>query len=256
MKPADLCRELERRAAAPEAADESLLAAADAAPAETLKAGAILASITASYFLLRRGLALSALAFPAVLILGAGLEHIQGSISAYYHFSAAAPVSYGAGTMRNLFVGVLWAVGAFLFFYKGYSWRENLALDIAGAAAVLVALCPMDWPAGQDSARSRTAHVHYASAVLFFLATAYVCLGESGTTLRHLADVERRARFKRGYAVLGGLMVGIPALTYALHLLGYAYRGYTVLIVEVAGIVVFALFWLVKSREIAAIERQ
>ena len=51
---------------------------------EARKRGEVLASITASYFFLRRGLAFLALAFPVGLWLLAGF---QDSLSAYYHCS-------------------------------------------------------------------------------------------------------------------------------------------------------------------------
>jgi hypothetical protein len=95
------------------------------------QANAILASISASYFRLRRGMVLIAFALPAILWLGGGPGRLQGSISAYYH--------HADGQMRDVLVGALWALGTFLYFYKGYSRREDLALGGAGLAAVLVA---------------------------------------------------------------------------------------------------------------------
>src|SRR4051812_46828069 len=75
---------------------------------------AVLASITASYFYLRRGLAALGFAFPLVLWLGADPRHLQTAISAYYHYAPGGS-AYGGGVMRDLFVGILWAVGAGLF---------------------------------------------------------------------------------------------------------------------------------------------
>jgi hypothetical protein len=216
------------------------------------------ASISASYFTLRRGLAILALIFPVALVVGAGAGHLQASISAYYHFSIAHPQTYGAGAMRDVFVGVLWAIGAFLFFYRGYSTREDRALDVAGVAAVLIATVPMDWPARSLAEPSVRAMIHTAASVIFFLAIAYVCLFRPGDTLALVRDATRRQRFKRGYALLGALMVAIPLGLVALHYVFpvAADHNRLVFFVEAAAIYVFSAFWLVKSREIAAIEKQ
>lgn len=259
IKPEDLRKHLAAQgradeSAAPPAEARALGAAAGPASRED----SILKSISASYFVLRRGLAALAFALPILLWLGAGPENVQASISAYYHFSVPGGTEYGAGTMRDVMVGILWAVGAFLFFYKGYSWQENWALNVAGVAAVLIALLPGDWPPDPDSASTLTAIVHRVSAVLFFLAIAFVCLFRSGDTLNLMNDEALRRRFKRRYAVLGTLMVLIPLTVVALHFLRpvTANTSPWLLAIEVAGIYVFSIFWLVKSREIALLERQ
>jgi hypothetical protein len=258
IKPEDVRKHLEaKQGRAGVAIAPALEMAAGTAAVEAAEKNAILENISASYFLLRRGLALLAFALPILLWLGGGWDHLQGSISAYYHYSAAGDLRYGAGTVRDILVGILWAAGAFLFFYKGYSWKENLALDVAGVAAVLLALFPMDWPPDEAAQPSFVSIVHSVSAVLLFLAMAYVCLCRSGDTLEKL-DPERRRRFKRTYAVLGTLMIVIPLGVVLLHYLfpGPADTSPVVFAIEVAGIYVFAAFWLVKSREIAILERQ
>ena len=259
IKPEDVRKHLEaKQGRAGEAAAPALETAAGEAAVEAVKETAILENISASYFLLRRGLAALAFALPILLWLGGGWDHLQGSISAYYHFSAAGDPSYGAGTVRDILVGILWAAGAFLFFYKGYSWQEDRALDVAGIAAVCLALFPMDWPSSDTAQPSLVAIVHSVSAVLLFLAMAYVCLFRSGDTVGLMKDGERQRVFKRRYAVLGTLMIVLPLTVVALHYLLDSPTGNSSLTfsVEVAGIYVFSAFWLVKSREIAILERQ
>jgi hypothetical protein len=211
----------------------------------------VLRSITASYFFLRRGLAYLALAFPFALIALAGLHP---SLSAYYHCSRSGCAA-GAGAARDVLVGVLWAAGTFLVFYKGYSRREDWALNLAGIAAAGIAFFPSDWERAEG--RSLTGKLHFTSAALFFLAIAFVCLVCSGDTLKRLRDEARRRRFRRAYAVLGVAMIAVPAGVFALHsLLDRPGHNYAVLGLELAGLAVFATFWLVKSHEIALIERQ
>jgi hypothetical protein len=110
------------------------------------KEQAVLLSISSSYFRLRRGLALIALVFPILLWLRGGPDELRTSISAYYH----APPDGIFPSTRDLFVGVLCAVGAFLYFYKGYSKRKMAALNAAGIAALVIALVPVDYPYNPD----------------------------------------------------------------------------------------------------------
>lgn len=212
-----------------------------------LQAGAIATSISASYFRLRRGMALIAFALPVALWLGGGPGQLEGSISAYYH--------HADGRMRDVLVGALWALGTFLYFYKGYSRSEDLALDGAGLAAVLVAVAPMDWPAGVPA--SQTGRLHAAAAIGFFLLVAYVCVFRSGDTLKLLRDEAQAAMFRATYRLLGMLMVALPLIVWTAHALSPGREDSPVLfLVEAAGVYVFAAFWWVKSREIAAVERQ
>jgi hypothetical protein len=259
IRPEDVRKHLaEKQGREDVSAASALEMAAAPEAAEAAKENAILENITASYFLLRRGLAALALALPILLWLGAGPDHLQGSISAYYHFSAAGDPHYGAGTVRDVLVGILWAAGAFLFFYKGYSWKEDWTLNVAGVAAVCLALFPMDWPPSDTAQPSLVSIVHSISAVLLFLAMACVCLFQSGDTLEIMKDKEQQAIFKRRYAVLGTLMIVLPLTVVALHYLLPSPTGSSsvTFAVEVAGIYVFAAFWLVKSSEIAILEKQ
>ncbi|RJG55509.1 hypothetical protein D0Z70_08900 [Sphingobium terrigena] len=231
------------------------IAAPPAVPPALSTVDDLFESISSSYFMLRRGLAVVAFLLPIALWIVAGPEYLQTSISAYYHFSHVADgmSAYGAGAARNIFVGVLWMVGAFLYFYKGYSWQEDVALNIAGIAAIGIALFPMDWP---EHAATTTAKIHYSSAVIFFVAIAYVCVFRSGDTLSIMEDGDVRRRFKRIYSVLGILMIACPVAVLLIHFLsGSPEKNYVVLLVELAGVWVFSTFWITKSREIALIER-
>ena len=98
--------------------------------------GATTDHIVATYFYLRVGMAVLALVFPLLLWLYGDFFlsiPIQGSMSAYYHTE-----------MRDAFVGILCAIGAFLFLYKGFTKLEDWLLNAAGLFAVLVAFFPMN----------------------------------------------------------------------------------------------------------------
>jgi hypothetical protein len=208
-------------------------------------------SVSVSYVIMRNGIGALGIAFPIVLIVGGGLDHLQPSLSAYYHFAEASPARYGAGTMRDAFVGMLCAIGAFLFFYRGHSLQEDLALNVAGIAAVIVAIFPMDWPSDPTLAGSTTSMLHSIAATAFFLMIGYVCVFRARDTLCIVDDANRRKAFKRIYLVLGVLMLATPAAIAVLEAVDpAAQNGHTTLLVESAGVFVFATYWLVKGFEI------
>jgi len=209
-------------------------------------------SVSLSYEIMRNGIGVLGLAFPIVLIVGGGVDHVQASLSAYYHFSRLHPGEYGAGTMRDVFVGMLCAIGAFLFFYRGHSFPEDIALNIAGVSAVLIALVPMDWPSPPPGHPvSMAANVHYLCAGLFFVMIAYVCVFRARDTLCIVKSPRRRRAFARIYLVFGILMLATPITVATLEFLGpFAGYRYSTMVIEVAGVLVFAAFWLIKGFEI------
>jgi len=104
--------------------------------------------LVVSYMTLRAMVGLLALSFPFVVVCGNWLffgHHVAaclwpsnalpGSLSGYYYTH-----------MRNVFVGVLWAVGLFLFAYRGRNKLENRITNIAGLAAVCISCFPTAAP--------------------------------------------------------------------------------------------------------------
>lgn len=152
-----------------------------------------------------------------------------------------------AGTMRNYFVGLLFAVGTALFVYKGYTRRENRSLNFAGTMAVAIALVPMPW----DCAK-HVLSLHGAFAILFFLAIAYDCAFCSEDTLGLIVDPVRRAKYRRLYRTLGTIMVLSPFTAYAFTILTDQ-KGSYIYWAEFFGIYAFAIYWTAKIFEISRI---
>lgn len=206
--------------------------------------------LAGTYRTLRVALAVLALAFPLVLAVGGycfGRLPLAGSMSAYYHASDSLHPLGGApgqGIMRNCFVGVLFAVGALLYSYKGYSPFEDNALKIAGLLAVGIAVFPMLWPPDTSSSSFSP---HGTCAILFFVFIAYVCIFRSGDTLELLPD-NQRPRYRRIYRFLGVAMVACPLGAWALLSFTPA-RMSTIFWVEFAGIYVFGTYWAIKTYE-------
>jgi hypothetical protein len=202
--------------------------------------------IAGTYFRLRLGMVVLAAALPLALWLGGWFaDHaaLRCSMSAYY-FSPA---------MRDTFVGVLFAVGMFLYLYKGFSRRESWALNLAGACAVGIAMVPTTPVCGE---RGRIFHGIFA--VLFFLAIAYVCVFRAADTLSLIRDTRKAERLRAVYRWLGAAMVASPliavALAYSLH---PADRGGSlVFFVETVAVLTFAAYWLAKSLELSATDAE
>lgn len=198
-----------------------------------------------TYANLRIGIAILAIALPFVLSIGGYIREglsLQDSMSAYYHS--------GGGAMRDVFVGVLFAVGVFLYLYKGVTTLENNALNLAAIFLIGVALFPMEWGCGNSCSRIS---LHGIFAVLFFLSIAYVCIFRASDTLDLLPDLAQVRHYKRIYKILGFGMIISPfiaiLLTFILQPLSQARS--TVFFVEACGVFVFAFYWIIKTREIS-----
>lgn len=197
--------------------------------------------ITRTYLSIRQGVILIAVALPFALWLVGRIADghgLLGSMSDYYYYP----------TTRDIFVGALIAVGAILYFYKGFSRPEDWALNFAGLCIAGVAWVPMDPPGSPG----RLLTWHGALAVLFFVCIAYVCMTRASDTLSLIRDTGEARRLQRIYRLLGVLMIVAPLAAAAL---GAILRngdggGSTVFFVEAVGVWVFAVYWLVKSHEL------
>ena len=129
------------------------------------------AHIVSTYFSLRRGMIVVALACPIAVVLWGKLWHVewQNSISAYYFAPNGGNWTYSPYPVRALFAGMLFALGTFLYLYKGFSNLENWLLNLAGVSAIVVALSPMIPEKGYIPLSGM---LHYAAAV-----TLFVCIG-------------------------------------------------------------------------------
>jgi hypothetical protein len=196
-----------------------------------------------TYITLRYGMAAIAFAFPLLLLL-LGYYYfkipLQESMSANYFALSPDDAAKNAYPMRTWFVGILFAIGAFLYLYKGFSDKENWALNIAGICAIGVAIFPMQSKFG----------IHGIFAIVLFLCIAFVAIWCTQETLQYLASGEQQKRFKRVYTTLGLLMLASPATAAVLTLM-FGNPGSYTFFVEAAGVLAFAAFWWTKSRELA-----
>ena len=190
-----------------------------------------------SYVLLSLGMGVVALLLPVALVIAGGYTG-HYSISYFYHVSDLT---------RNILVGALWATGVFLFLFHGLSDWENRILNLAGVAAISVAMNPM--PTGQCDEGS-TFTLHAVSAIVFFICLAIVAIFFSKERIKYIIYPPKRQRFKRAYEAAGFLMVAMPAAVAFLHFSGN--RGcetHWIFWIETLGIAAFAFYWFVKTLE-------
>lgn len=203
-----------------------------------------------TYASLRFGMAVIAFGLPFVLVFGFWVVEpgygMLNSLSAYYHTP-----------MRDIFVGALATVGVCLHVYKGVDSLENIALNVAGVLAVLVALLPVyvpdiilqaspDWLAREPFTQPV---LHGALAIVFFMIIAFVCVKCSATTLAALRSEKRRRRYRRFYTIVGILMIVLPVLAAVLTF--FTVPRYAIFAAETMALWVFAAFWLTKGREVS-----
>ena len=227
-----------------------------------------------TYFALRVGAAAIAFIFPVLLWGGGKLAGftLRDSMSAYYWASPVQPCPCGenpdhscktrgtevdlaltpsagvkileSGTMRNWFVGLLFAIGTLLFINQGHSRKEDWALNLAGVLAYGIALRPMSWDCYTHSLSP-----HGICAVSFFVCIAFVSAICSRDTLVLIKDPKVRARYHKTYVGLAVAMVVSPIAAYAFNLLTSQHS--LVYWAELFGIYAFATYWCVKTNEMS-----
>ncbi len=205
-----------------------------------------------SHFTLRKLLGALGIALPVILPLGTFLlgqkYWLQPSISDYYYT-----------IMRDVFVGVLWGFGLFLFSYKGYKpvkskISENLITNVAGILAIFVSL----FPTGDDSC-IKLCHpawigtFHLASATVFFLILGYLSLFNF-TKSDKPSEQQSPAKKRRNivYIACGSVIwLSMAILFIYFKFLNDKWPDTTVFTFETVSLWAFGISWLVKGRALS-----
>lgn len=201
------------------------------------------APMVLSALALRRAVGAIALLLPFVLagghMLAAGAR-IEGSLSAYYWTG-----------MRDLLVGALCALAAFLFAYRGPEPADDFAAKFAAIAALGMALSP----SRQDGSPGLP---HYVFEASFFAAQAVFALSLFRRTDPYFRPTRRKLLRNKVYAACGLLMLASIALVGLLSVtwLGAALARYRpVFWLESAALLACGLAWLVKGEALLADEQ-
>jgi len=115
-----------------------------------------------SYLELRRTIGIVGMAMPFILAGGARLFFsigLQPSLSAYYNTP-----------MRDVSVGLMFFISGFLWSYRGYNQRDEIAGKLASAFGWLSAIFPLPENAAQFNLM---VILHDGFAVLFFMVLVY-----------------------------------------------------------------------------------
>lgn len=181
-------------------------------------------------------------ALPAIMIFGtlSGLlenKEFERSISAYYH-----------SELGDFFVGILWVIGVFLFFYKYRPGqappRSNVEAiqqghvdawlgKFTGLAAVLVAMCPTD----TKDPQTVLGIIHIGAAIVLF-----ICL-----SLFPLILFSESRRWHRTYKAIGWSMIAVLVLIVGWWLLDS--ETTPLLALETILILLFSAGWFLKGED-------
>ena len=202
-------------------------------------------SIVRDYFALRRAIGWLGFLLPFAVSLAAAFPENsqQSSISLYYYTHS-----------RNILVGVLWAIGVFLLFYKGQQKIDAWLSGLAGAFAIGVAMFPTSPAEGATPTQAHISYVHYSCAALFFAAITWMTLFLFTKTDKVVMSVRKRQR-NTVYKVCGTIMaVSVIALLAQAPLSKetkemLASFRYTYWF-ETSAIVAFGIAWLTKGEAI------
>ena len=133
----------------------------------------------------------------------------------------------------------------FLILFHGLSKRENWLLNIAGIAAISVAMNPMP-----DNQGNNDLTLHAASAILFFACIAIVAVFLSKERIKYIIYPPKRRRFAAAYDAAGVAMIAMPVAVAAIHFLGGTKEeSHWIYWIEAFGIWSFAAYWFVKTFE-------
>lgn len=215
-------------------------------------------SLLISYLTLRKAVGIIGVALPIVLVVGNGLifhsRAIEDSISYYFYTG-----------MRGVLVGSLWSIGIFMFSYRGYETRDEIAGRLACVFALGVALFPTARTPGNCTilhlsrvagANCDTAHaisfVHAVCATLLFLALACFSLFLfTETHPGHLQPMTKRKRERNiVYYICGSLILASIAAILVMHIALHINRFGPIPVLflfETIAIEAFGFSWLIKG---------
>ena len=208
-------------------------------------------SLIISYLSLRRTIGILGILLPFALALGNTYifgEGLQTSMSSYYHTRVG-----------DLFVGVLFVIGLFLFSYKGYGFVDDIAGHLACVFAIGVAIFPTT-PANPTSANAETiGAIHLAFAGLLFLTLAFFAIFLFTKSAPDRPVTSRKKRRNAIFRLCGIVIIICIVLTAVVNVvlpkdLASTIAQYNhVFWLEAVAVVAFGISWLVKGKALRII---
>lgn len=193
-----------------------------------------------TYFVMRVGIAVIGIALPLIVLIGGLIEGIppQPHVSDYYY--AVGP---GGASMRDWFVGLLFAISIVLGLYRGFSLTEDLLLNAAALLGIGIVIVPL-----HSGVTLFGLPVHIIFAVSFFLCIALITWFCADDTLSLVESPRRRRMLRITYKVLAILMPAAMFAAWGVNtLLG---TSTAVFWVEATGVFAFGAYWIAKGIEL------
>lgn len=198
-----------------------------------------------SYITIQNVVGILGVLLPIVLVFGSLLfghvKEVLPSISTYYH-----------SNMRDFFVGLLCAVALFLFAYKGYDNRDNIAGNLGCIFAVGVAFFPTSNGDPIVDRPDWIGIIHLFFAAMFFLVLIYFSVFLFTKTDKKVLSKQKK-NFNLVYKSCGYCMLGCIVLI-ALYLLilekifPMLADGDPVFWLEAISLWAFGISWLTKGK--------
>lgn len=164
----------------------------------------------------------------ALYLKGAGWAPRE-SISSYYYSTL----------MRDVFVGLLFVVGAMLFAYEGFSKLDKWTCTVGSVMAVLIGLFPTEY------ATTGRLGIHEYAAIALFLILAFLCL-YSFTNHSERSSYYFRKDWRFWTYFLSGLLIIISMLGIAIFPDGPS----STFVFESIALFSFGIAWGTKSNHI------
>ncbi len=211
-----------------------------------------LPDIKRSYLIQRIGMAAMGFLLPVILFLSSlfGRTEFELSMSAYY---------YSLELERNIFIGILCAVGTSLMFYKGETLIEDRLLDLAGLAAIVTGLFPM-YEGNDCGVTVKTYHTY--SAIIFFFCIALFCISKTMLIIKDnkrrqdSKEISRKLKYIKIYRFCSAVMLG--TILFAVLYKTVLPKSWALTVcdglkatfwIETIGVWSFSLFWFSRTRE-------
>ena len=145
---------------------------------------------------------------------------------------------------RNIFVGFLFAIAAFMFAYNGLARIEKVMSKVAAVAAMGVAMFPCACGANDEI----IPHVHYISTgIMFAILTGFCYVFYRRADAKNHPEARRRARI---YALCGFVIVVSMAAVAVENLADGIISAHipgVIFVAEASGLVAFGISWLTAS---------
>lgn len=200
-----------------------------------------------TYLQHRAAIGFIGIALPFVVSLYAYIFYatdLRHSISAYYHTGS-----------RDIFVGLMFAIAAFMLSYRGPEGTDRKAGLVTCMSAVVLAIVPTD--TGASEGATGNGMIHIAASFLFFASLIYFCLKLFIKTNTDQPTEEKLKRNKIyrscGYTMAACIiLMAILILSDSLYAQLEAYKP--IFWLEALAIEAFGISWITKGEVIFADE--